>query len=32
MRLPPNVEAKVAAEKLKQTLENDPPYGAQVIF
>jgi acetylornithine deacetylase/succinyl-diaminopimelate desuccinylase-like protein len=30
LRLPPTVEGKRAGELLKQTLERDPPYGAQV--
>jgi acetylornithine deacetylase/succinyl-diaminopimelate desuccinylase-like protein len=32
MRLPPTVKAAQAAERLKQTLEADPPYGARVTF
>ena len=32
MRLPPTVKAVQAAERLKQTLEADPPYGAHVTF
>jgi len=32
LRLPPNVEAKAAAQKLKELLERDPPYNARVTF
>ncbi len=32
MRLPPTVDAKVAAAALKAALEKDPPYGARVEF
>jgi len=32
LRLPPNVDALQAAKCLKELLEKDPPYGAQVIF
>ena len=32
LRLPPTVEGKRAGELLKQTLERDPPYGAQVTL
>jgi acetylornithine deacetylase/succinyl-diaminopimelate desuccinylase-like protein len=31
-RLPPTAPAKVAAERMKQLFETDPPYGAQVSF
>jgi acetylornithine deacetylase/succinyl-diaminopimelate desuccinylase-like protein len=31
-RLPPGVDAQRAAVAVKQTLERDPPYGAQVTF
>ncbi|WP_395645878.1 M20/M25/M40 family metallo-hydrolase [Terricaulis sp.] len=32
MRLPPTLDAVTAAEKMKQVLERDPPYGAKVSF
>jgi acetylornithine deacetylase/succinyl-diaminopimelate desuccinylase-like protein len=32
LRLPPTLEGKRAGELLKQTLERDPPYGAQVTL
>ncbi|HEV8584384.1 MAG TPA: M20 family metallopeptidase [Methylomirabilota bacterium] len=32
MRLPPTISAKTAAQKLQETLEADPPYGARVTF
>jgi len=32
LRVPPGVDAKKASEALKQVLEKDPPYGAQVSF
>ena len=32
LRLPPTVDAKVASQKLKSILENDPPYGCKVTF
>ena len=32
LRLPPNVDAKPAAEQLKKTLEYNPPYNAKVSF
>lgn len=32
VRLPPTVDAVAANEKLKELLESDPPYGAQVEF
>jgi len=32
LRLPPTVDGKRAGELLKQTLERDPPYGAQVTL
>jgi acetylornithine deacetylase/succinyl-diaminopimelate desuccinylase-like protein len=32
LRLPPTADAEAAAATLKQTLETDPPYGAQVRF
>ncbi|HYK64752.1 MAG TPA: M20 family metallopeptidase [Patescibacteria group bacterium] len=32
LRLPPTVDPKVAAQKLKQILEKDPPYGCKVTF
>jgi acetylornithine deacetylase/succinyl-diaminopimelate desuccinylase-like protein len=32
LRLPPTTDATVAAAAVKQTLERDPPYGAQVSF
>jgi len=32
LRLPPNVEAKEAAQILKKELERDPPYGAKVTY
>jgi acetylornithine deacetylase/succinyl-diaminopimelate desuccinylase-like protein len=32
VRLPPTVEAERAAQRLKQMLEADPPYGARVRF
>jgi acetylornithine deacetylase/succinyl-diaminopimelate desuccinylase-like protein len=31
-RLPPSVDGKVAAQAVKETLERDPPYGAEVTF
>jgi acetylornithine deacetylase/succinyl-diaminopimelate desuccinylase-like protein len=31
-RLPPGVDAEVAAKAVKQALESDPPYGAKVSF
>jgi acetylornithine deacetylase/succinyl-diaminopimelate desuccinylase-like protein len=32
LRLPPTVEASVVAERLKATLQADPPYGAEVSW
>jgi len=32
IRIPPNVETTLAAKKLKTILEQDPPYGAKIIF
>ncbi|MBT7950796.1 MAG: M20/M25/M40 family metallo-hydrolase [Gammaproteobacteria bacterium] len=32
LRLPPTCDAKIATQKLKDLLENDPPYGAKVSF
>ncbi|HEY4037412.1 MAG TPA: M20/M25/M40 family metallo-hydrolase [Burkholderiaceae bacterium] len=32
VRLPPTVDAERAAQRLKQVLETDPPYGARVQF
>jgi acetylornithine deacetylase/succinyl-diaminopimelate desuccinylase-like protein len=32
LRLPPTVDAKHAAERIKALLESDPPYGARVTF
>ena len=32
MRLPPTVDAVMAAKRIKSMLENDPPYGARVSF
>ncbi|KYG08100.1 peptidase M20 [Sorangium cellulosum] len=32
MRIPPRIDPKKAAAALKQTLEQDPPYGAEVRF
>jgi acetylornithine deacetylase/succinyl-diaminopimelate desuccinylase-like protein len=32
LRLPPTVSAVVAARRVKETLERDPPYGARVTF
>ncbi len=32
LRLPPTLDPKTATELLKQTLENNPPYGAKVEF
>jgi acetylornithine deacetylase/succinyl-diaminopimelate desuccinylase-like protein len=32
IRLPPRVDAKRAADTVKQVLEQDPPYGAKVSF
>jgi acetylornithine deacetylase/succinyl-diaminopimelate desuccinylase-like protein len=32
LRLPPTVDAKVASQKLKSILEEDPPYGCKVSF
>ncbi|MFT3692916.1 MAG: M20 family metallopeptidase [Kofleriaceae bacterium] len=32
IRIPPRVDAKKAADAVKQLLEKDPPYGAQVAF
>jgi len=32
LRLPPRVDAKLAADAVKQALEQDPPYGAKVSF
>jgi acetylornithine deacetylase/succinyl-diaminopimelate desuccinylase-like protein len=32
LRLPPTCDAERAAQKLKQLLEQDPPYGARVTF
>ena len=32
LRLPPTVDAVRAAERIKQTLESEPPYGARVTF
>jgi acetylornithine deacetylase/succinyl-diaminopimelate desuccinylase-like protein len=31
-RLPPMVDAQVAAQRIKERLEEDPPYGARVTF
>jgi acetylornithine deacetylase/succinyl-diaminopimelate desuccinylase-like protein len=32
LRIPPSCDGKAATEKLKALLENNPPYGAKVIF
>jgi acetylornithine deacetylase/succinyl-diaminopimelate desuccinylase-like protein len=32
MRLPPTLDARAAAQAMKQTLEAEPPYGARVSF
>ncbi len=32
LRLPPTLDAKVVAPKLKELLEKDPPYGAKVVY
>ena len=32
LRMPPTLDASKAVEAMKQTLEADPPYGAEVIF
>jgi acetylornithine deacetylase/succinyl-diaminopimelate desuccinylase-like protein len=32
LRLPPSVDARAAAQAVKQALEHDPPYGAHVTF
>jgi acetylornithine deacetylase/succinyl-diaminopimelate desuccinylase-like protein len=32
MRLPPTVSAGLAARRMKEVLESDPPYGARVTF
>jgi acetylornithine deacetylase/succinyl-diaminopimelate desuccinylase-like protein len=32
LRLPPTTDAAVASKAIKETLERDPPYGAQVSF
>ena len=32
IRIPPRVDAKAAAQAVKHTLEQDPPYGAKVAF
>ncbi len=32
LRLPPTVDARIASQKLKNILENDPPYGCKVTF
>jgi acetylornithine deacetylase/succinyl-diaminopimelate desuccinylase-like protein len=32
LRIPPRVDAQVAAQAVKQALEKDPPYGAKVSF
>ena len=32
LRIPPRVDAKAAADAVKQALEKDPPYGAKVAF
>jgi acetylornithine deacetylase/succinyl-diaminopimelate desuccinylase-like protein len=32
LRLPPTTDAAVASKAVKETLERDPPYGAQVSF
>jgi acetylornithine deacetylase/succinyl-diaminopimelate desuccinylase-like protein len=32
LRLPPTTDAAVASQAVKETLERDPPYGAQVSF
>jgi acetylornithine deacetylase/succinyl-diaminopimelate desuccinylase-like protein len=32
LRLPPTVDAPMAASRLKTLLESDPPYGAKVAF
>jgi len=32
LRIPPSCDAKAATDKLKELLENDPPYGAKVKF
>jgi acetylornithine deacetylase/succinyl-diaminopimelate desuccinylase-like protein len=32
LRVPPRLDAKIAAERVKAVLERDPPYGAQVRF
>ncbi|HKV14683.1 MAG TPA: M20 family metallopeptidase [Reyranella sp.] len=32
LRTPPTLDARKAVEAMKQTLEADPPYGAEVVF
>ena len=32
MRLPPTVDGEEASQRMKETLESDPPYGARVSF
>ena len=32
LRMPPTLDAEAAVQALKQTLEADPPYGAEVTF
>ncbi len=32
LRLPPTVDAEIASKKLKEILENDPPYNAKITF
>lgn len=32
IRIPPTLDAQAAAQLVKQTLEHEPPYGAQVTF
>ena len=32
LRVPPTLDAKIAAERVKSVLEADPPYGARVTF
>lgn len=32
LRLPPTLDPKLAAERLKNIFEKDPPYGAEVKF
>jgi acetylornithine deacetylase/succinyl-diaminopimelate desuccinylase-like protein len=32
MRLPPTTDAKIASARVKEILENDPPYGARIVY